>query len=384
MLRAIPCVLMRGGTSRGAFFHASDLPQDRDTLAEVLIAALGAGHPLQIDGLGGGAMVTSKVAIAAPSGDRRADIDYLFAQVLVEKRQVDFSPTCGNMLAGVAPFAIEAGLVAARDGETPVRIRSVNTRALIEAVVQTPNGRVTYEGNTRIDGVPGTAAPILLNFMDVIGSKTGALFPTGRQLDRFEGIEVTCIDVAMPMVIARAADFGLTGHESSDELNADAGFFARMEAIRRQAGAAMGLGDVAASVVPKFAVIAPPRDLGTITSRYLVPDRCHPTHAVSGAICVGSCALAEGTVAEGIARMVEGTDVPVRIDHPSGSIEVRFRGRFERGRPLTIERAGIVRTARKLMGGNIYVPGSVVPRPARLRKAARRNAPITQSELQVV
>jgi 2-methylaconitate cis-trans-isomerase PrpF len=384
MLTAIPCVLMRGGTSRGAFFHASDLPRDRDELAEIMVAALGAGHPLQIDGLGGGAMVTSKVAIVAPSGEGRADIDYLFAQVLVEKRQVDFSPTCGNMLAGVAPFAIEAGLVAARDGETPVRIRSVNTRAFIEAVVQTPNGRVTYEGDTRIDGVPGTAAPVLLNFMDVIGSKTGALFPTGRRVDRFEGIEVTCIDVAMPMVIARAADFGLTGYESSDELNANLEFFARMEAIRRRAGAAMGLGDVAASVVPKFAVIAPPRDAGTVTSRYLVPDRCHPTHAVSGAICVGSCALAAGTVAEGIARTVEGVDVPVRIVHPSGSIEVRFRGVFERGRPLTIERAGVVRTARKLMAGNIYVPGAVVSRPARPLKAARRDAPVAQPEMEGV
>jgi len=268
------------------------------------------------------------------------------------------------MLAGVGPFAIETGLVPARGGETRVLIRNTNTAALIEAVVQTPGGRVTYAGDVRIDGVPGAAAPVLLNFMQVIGSKTGALFPTGNRLDRFDGIDVTCIDVAMPMVIARAVDFGLTGYESHTELNADAGFFARMEAARRQAGEAMGLGDVAESVVPKFAVLAPPRDGGTVASRYFVPDRCHPTYAVSGAICAGSCALASGTVADGIARPVKGTDIPVRIEHPSGSIEVRFRGKFERGNPLVIERAGVVRTARKLMAGDLFVPAALVPRTA--------------------
>lgn len=359
MQTAIPCVFMRGGTSRGPYFHRADLPEDEATLAQVLIAAMGAGHPLQIDGLGGGAIVTSKVAMISRSDHEWAEIDYFFAQVLVEKRLVDFSPTCGNILSGVGPFAIEAGLVEARDGETPVRIRNTNTGALIEAVVQTPGGLVTYEGSAEIDGVPGQAAPVVLNFMEVIGSKTGALFPTGNRVDRFDGVEVTCIDVAMPMAIARAADFGLTGYETRAELDANAAFFARMEAVRRQAGAAMGLGDVADKVVPKFAVVAAPRQTGTVASRYFVPDKCHPSHAVSGAICVGSCALAPGTVAEGIARPASGSDVPVRIEHPSGFIDVRFEGAFGPGETFVLDKAGLIRTARKLMAGEVYVPRSV-------------------------
>jgi len=380
MLTAIPCVLMRGGTSRGPFFHASDLPAERSAIADVLVEALGAGHPLQVDGLGGGASVTSKVAIVSPAADKSAEIDYLFAQVHVDKRSVDFSPTCGNMLAGVGPFAIEAGLVTAQDGETSVRVRNTNTGSLIEAVVQTPGGKVTYAGDTRIDGVPGTAAPVRLNFMQVIGSKTGALFPTGNRLDTFDGVEVTCIDVAMPMVFARAADFGLTGYESRDELDANIDFLARMELIRRQAGAAMGLGDVAGSVIPKFGLLAPPREAGTVASRYFVPDKCHPTYAVSGAICAGSCALSSGTVAEGIARRRDGTDIAVRIEHPSGAIDVQIKGRFEPGKPIAIERAGMVRTARKLMAGHVYVPAAVFPAPARRTRSLRRRVAVTQAQ----
>jgi 4-oxalomesaconate tautomerase len=286
MQTAIPCTFMRGGTSRGPFFRRADLPADEATLAQVLIAAMGAGHPLQIDGIGGGATVTSKVAMVSRSEHEWAEIDYLFAQVFVEQRLVDFSPTCGNMLSGVGPFAIEEGLVRAEDGETKVKIRSVNTGALIEAVVQTPGGKVTYDGTAAIDGVPGTAAPVVRNFRVVVGSKSGALFPTGACRDVIDGVEVTCIDVAMPMAIARAADFGLTGCETKAELDANPAFFARMEAVRREAGRRMGLGDVADKVVPKFGLLAAPRADGHVTSRYFVPDKCHPSHAVTGAVCV--------------------------------------------------------------------------------------------------
>lgn len=358
MQTAIPCIFMRGGTSRGPYFHRSDLPENREELAEVLIAAMGAGHPLQIDGIGGGASVTSKVAMLSRSDHDWAQVDYFFAQVSVGERSVDFAPSCGNILSGVGPFAIEQGLVEAQDGETRVRIHNTNTGALIEAIVQTPGGRVNYEGDTRIDGVPGTAAPIVLNFMDVIGSKTGKLFPTGNAVDTVDGIALTCIDVAVPMVIARAADFGLSGYETREELDADTAFFARMEAIRREAGERMGLGDVSNKVVPKFAILAAPRAGGSIAARYFVPTACHPSYAVTGAIATGSCLLAPGTVAEGLARTASGATVPVTIEHPSGSIDVQFEGRFGDG-PFALDKAGAVRTARKIWAGELYVPQRV-------------------------
>lgn len=360
MQTAIPCLFLRGGTSRGPYFRRHDLPGREDLLAEVLIAAMGAGHPLQIDGVGGGATVTSKVAMLSPSAHGRADVDFFFAQVAVAERLVDFSPSCGNILVGVGPAAIEMGIVAARDGETPVRIHSTNTGALTEALVQTPGGRVEYEGGAAIDGVPGTAAPVVLNFMDVIGSKTGALFPTGRRREMIDGVEVTCIDVAMPMVIARAADFGLTGYESRAELDANRAFFERMEPIRRIAGERMGLGDVSRKVVPKFGLLAPPRAGGAVSSRYFVPDSCHPSHAVTGAICVGSCLLSPGTVADGIALPPPpGPVAVVRVEHVAGVIEVRFEGRFGGADGFMLEKAGVIRTARKIWAGELYVPAWV-------------------------
>ncbi|MGB1546887.1 MAG: PrpF domain-containing protein, partial [Candidatus Puniceispirillaceae bacterium] len=228
---AIPFLFMRGGTSRGPYFNRADLPEDRDQLARILIAAIGSGHPLNIDGIGGGSAVTTKVAMLSASDDDWADIDYFFAQVSVESQLVDFKPTCGNILSGVGSAALEMGLMPISDGVTDVKIRSVNTGARVLARIQTPSGKVGYEGETRIDGVPGMAAPVELNFMDVAGSSTGAFFPTGQPIDQIDGIEVTCIDVAMPMVIARAADFGLTGQESREELDANRAFFEQMEAI---------------------------------------------------------------------------------------------------------------------------------------------------------
>src|SRR3954468_19392327 len=268
MQTKIPCVIMRGGTSRGPFFLLSDLPSDAKTRDEVLLSAMGSPHDYQVDGIGGARSLTSKVAMISRSKQPGADVDYLFAQVLIDQPIVDTKPNCGNMLIAVGPFAIEAGLVPAKDPETTVRIYNVNTKTLVEAIVQTPGGKVTYEGKAAIDGVPGTAAPVGINFKGGIGAVTGKLLPTGKPLDVIDGIEVSCVDVAMPTVFMRAEDFGKTGHETPEELDADKALFERMEAIRRKAGVLMGMGDVSTAVVPKIALLSKPRKGGTITSRY--------------------------------------------------------------------------------------------------------------------
>ncbi|MFW2589473.1 4-oxalomesaconate tautomerase [Sagittula sp. SSi028] len=353
----IPYVFMRGGTSRGPYFNRADLPEDLDTLAEVLLAVVGSGHKINIDGIGGGVAVTTKVAMLSPSDDDWADVDYFFAQVSVEDRLVDFKPTCGNILSGVGPAAIEMGLVTPTGEETEVKIRSVNTGAQVLARVQTPNGKMRYDGDAAIAGVPGTAAPIALNFMGVVGSSTGAFLPTGNLRDTFDGIEVTCMDVAMPMVIARASDFGLTGYESVETLNANTDLFARMEAIRLQAGAAMGMGDVTKSVTPKFGLLAPPKDGGTICTRYFMPWTTHPSMAVTGSQCLASCALTPGTVADGLLDRPDTSPANVVLEHASGTIEVLVD--FEMNNSFSLNSAGLLRTARKLADGMVYVPGSV-------------------------
>ncbi|MFN3824903.1 MAG: 4-oxalomesaconate tautomerase [Pseudorhodobacter sp.] len=355
---AIPFHFLRGGTSRGPYFNRNDLPEDRELLSQVLIAAVGSGHPLNIDGIGGGAAVTTKVAMLSRSETEGCDIDYFFAQVSVEDRLVDYKPTCGNILSGVGPAALEMGLIAPQGDVTRVRIRSVNTGARVEAVVQTPGGRVAYDGAAAIDGVPGTAAPIYLNFMDVVGSVTGSLLATGLLRDVIDGIEVTCMDVAMPICIARAADFGLTGYETAAELDENRDFYARMEPIRLEAGRRMGLGDVSKSVTPKFALLAPPRDGGTITARYFMPWNCHPTMAVTGAQCLASCVLTPGTVAEGLFTPPEGTPALVLIEHPGGVIDVTVD--YENGPDgFTLNSAGLLRTSRLLARGEVMVPVSV-------------------------
>ena len=353
----IPFLFMRGGTSRGPYFRREDLPEDLETLAEVLIAAVGSGHPLNIDGIGGGAAVTTKVAMLSKSDDDWADVDYFFAQVSVEDRLVDFKPTCGNILSGVGPAAIEMGLVIPQGDETEIRIRAVNTGASVVARVQTPGGQLTYEGAAEIAGVPGMAAPIALNFMGVVGSSTGAFLPTGNLRDTIDGIEVTCMDVAMPIAIARASDFGLTGHESAAELDANKGFFARMEAIRLQAGALMGMGDVTKSVTPKFGLLAPGRNGGTIATRYFMPWNTHPSMAVTGSQCLASCALTPGTVAEGMLERPTKSPANVVLEHASGTIEVLVDFNTDDG--FALNSAGLLRTARKLADGHIYVPSRI-------------------------
>ena len=358
MQTAISFYFFRGGTSRGLYFNRADLPQDRETLAQVLISVLGSGHALNIDGLGGGAAVTTKVAMLSRSDDPDADVDYFFAQVSVLDRTVDFKPTCGNILSAVGPAAIEMGLVKPSGDQTRIRVLSTNTGARIEAVVQTPGGAVEYDGNAAIDGVPGTAAPVYLNFMDVVGSTCGALLPTGNLCDVIDGIEVTCMDVAMPMVIARAADFGLTGYETVEELDANRAFYDRMEPIRIEAGKRMGMGDVSGSVTPKFGLLAPPRNDGTVTARYFMPKNCHPTMAVTGSQCLASCVLTPGTVATGLFAPPQGVPALVVIEHPSGAIDVTID--YENGADgFALRSAGLLRTARLLARGEVFVPRSV-------------------------
>jgi 2-methylaconitate cis-trans-isomerase PrpF len=355
---AIPFLFMRGGTSRGPYLNRADLPDDLDTLAEVLIAVVGSGDPLNIDGIGGGNAVTTKVAMLSRSANDWADIDYFFAQVSVMDRTVDFKPTCGNILSGVGPAAIEMGLVDTKGDETTVNIHAVNTGARVVATVKTsPNG-VVYAGDATIDGVSGTAAPVALQFMDTVGGATGAFLPTGNLVDTFYGVDVTCMDVAMPMVIARAEAFGLTGYESAEALNNNVKFFAIMETVRIQAGKAMGIKDVASSVTPKFGLLAPSRDGGTVAVRYFMPWKAHPTMAVTGAQCLASCVLTPGTVADGLAARSNDRPATVTLEHASGKIDVIVDYDLTRD-GINLRSAGLVRTARLLARGEVMIPSAV-------------------------
>jgi 4-oxalomesaconate tautomerase len=353
---SIPAIFMRGGTSRGLYFNKADLPEDRELWDDILLKAFGSPDPRQVDGVGGTTSVTSKTCILSPSDRDDCDIDYFFAQLSVDEAKVDYAPTCGNMLAGIGPYAIETGMVPAEDGETRVRIYQVNTGGRVEAVVRTPGGHVEYEGDFAIDGVPGTAAPILLNFMEVVGARTGKLFPTGEKMETIDGIDVTIIDAAMPCMILRAADVGKTGYESAAELDADPAFFQRVEAMRLEAGRRMGLGDVSGQVQPKIIILAAPRDGGAIASRYFVPDKTHETHAITGGIALAYASVTPGTVAEPLAVLPEGDNRPTfSIEHPAGKLHLALTlTDGEDGKAL--EAAGIVRTARMIMQGSVMVP----------------------------
>ena len=356
---AIPYWFMRGGSSRGPYFRRDDVPQDLDALAEVLMAIVGAGHPINIDGIGGGVAVTTKVAMLSRSDAADVDIDYFFAQVSVEERLVDFKPTCGNILSGVGPAAIEMGLIEATGDSTEVRIRAVNTGARVTATVQTDDGAPVYDGDCAIAGVPGTASPIPLRFADVAGSVTGAMLPTGNLRDTFNGVDVTCLDVAMPVVIAQAEDMGISGYESAAELDANTAFFERLEAIRMQAGVAMGMGDVSESVTPKFAVMAPSRDGGTVATRYFMPWKTHPSMAVTGGQCLAVCALMPGTVSDGLLQRPLSSPADIAVEHPSGQLDVLVDFNLDAER-FSLDSAGLVRTARKLADGHVYVPRALL------------------------
>ncbi len=351
--RMLPCVLMRAGTSRGPFFLKEWLPDDPLLRDRVLIGAIGASDSLQLDGLGGNSSLNSKVAIVSRSALPDCDLDYLFVQVGVGVQSVDVRPNCGNMLSGVAPFAIEQGLIDASIGTTTVRIHNVNTGAKIDATVQTPNGRVTYQGDTRIDGVYGTAAPIFLNFLEAWGAVTGKLFPTGKRMEQFEGIDATCIDAAMPLMIVRAQSLGLTGRESPCELDANADLLFRLEKMRLQAGVRMGLGNVTDSVIPKPVLISEGDDTNTIISRYFTPHRCHASHAITGAIGVATAFVLPSTVASGVQRP-SGNHL-ISVVHPQGEIDLGIELVGE-GKAAVVQEAAVVRTARKIMQGELHLP----------------------------
>lgn len=355
---AIPCTMMRGGTSRGPFFLASDLPEALSAKERVLLAVMGTGNTTQVDGIGGGSSLTNKAAIVSRSSHPEADIDYLFAQVSVSQHMVDFTPSCGNMLSAVVPFAIENGLVSISNDETCVRVHNVNTSSIIEVVLPTPNGRFEYDGSAAIDGVEGTAAPILLNFLNVTGTKTGTLLPTGNLRDTFDGIEVSCVDAAVPMVLIPAESLGKTGYESKEELDSDRLLLARIEKIRREAGFKMGLGDISGKVIPKVGLIAKPQNGGSISSRYFVPENCHAAHAVTGAICVSVCAMLPGSVSDGLIDRENADKTTIQIEHPSGVIDLVLELEGT-GAQMLVPKAGLVRTARKIFRGELYVSDSI-------------------------
>jgi 4-oxalomesaconate tautomerase len=342
---------MRGGTSKGAYFLASDLPEGRVAIDDLLLRIFGSPDARQIDGIGGADPLTSKVAVLAPPSRPDADVDYLFLQVFVDQALVSDAQGCGNILAGVGPAAIERGLVGAQDGETPVRIHMLNTGEVALARVQTPGGRVRYDGAARIDGVPGSHAPIPLMFQNIAGSMCGALLPSGRVVDVIDGIACTLIDNGMPCVIMAAADFGLSGQESREALDGDAVLKARLESIRLQAGPLMNLGDVRDKSVPKMTLVSPPAAGGAVGTRSFIPHRCHASVGVFAAVSVATACTLAGSPAAAVARVP--ADGRFLIEHPTGAAEVLIE--TDAGGAVT--GAGTLRTARKLMDGRVFPRG---------------------------
>ena len=370
----IRCMWMRGGTSKGGVFLASDLPADPATRDRVLLAVMGSPDRRQIDGLGGADPLTSKVAIVSPSARPDADVDYLFAQVVVDEARVDYGQNCGNMLAAVGPFAIERGLVLAGSERTRVAIHMVNTGQIAVATVPTPGGYVEYEGDARIDGVPGTAAPIALSFRDTAGSTCGALLPTGALVDVIDGIRVTCIDNGMPLVLMRAEDLDRSGYETREQLDADRALKARIEAIRLKAGPMMHLGDVASRTVPKMCLISAPLDQNgsvTINTRSFIPHRCHASIGVLGAVSVATAAVMPGTVCDGIAKTSSGATRRVSVGHPTGEFSVQLVLDERDDAQIDVVDAALLRTARWLFDGEVGIPGSIWARDTSNRDAMR-------------
>ena len=383
MQTPIPCLFMRGGTSKGPFFKESDLPADKATRDRVLLSVMGSPDKRQIDGLGGAHPLTSKVAIVRKSTKPGVDIDFLFAQLQPDKDTVDTTPNCGNMLAGVVPFALETGLVQAQGDTSTFRVLTRNTDMACDITVQTPlqtatNGGsasqeiasgkryVEYAGDARIDGAPGSSAPITINFLDTAGSVCSSLLPTGQVKDTItvtgEGFEaftldVTCIDNGMPLVIFKASDLGRTGYESAAELNADDDLKKRIEALRLQISLKMGLGDVAQKNYPKMTLIASPRDGGAITTRSFIPHVCHDAIGVLAAVTVGTACVLKGSVCDGVAVMQPGATQHVSVEHPTGEFSVALE--TDPNNPQNVTKAALLRTARLLIRGEVMVPHAV-------------------------
>ena len=363
---AIPCLFMRGGTSKGPFFNEADLPADIATRDKVLLAAMGSPDKRQIDGLGGAHPLTSKVGIVRKSSTLGVDLDFLFAQLQPDKDTVDTTPNCGNMLAAVVPFALENGLVQAQGDTSTFRVLTLNTDMQCDVTVQTPGGEVQYEGDARIDGAPGSSAPVTINFLDTAGSVCSGLLPTGQVKDTItvtgEGFEpftldVTCIDNGMPLVIFKASDLGRTGYESVAELNADTELKQRIEALRLQVSLTMGLGDVTKKNYPKMTLIAVPRDGGSLTTRSFIPHVCHDAIGVLAAVTVGTACVLDGSVTQGIAVVPAGNPKTISVEHPTGEFSVELG--LDPSNPQNVTRAALLRTARLLMRGEVMVPRSV-------------------------
>ena len=364
MLTAIPCTLMRGGTSKGLFFAAADLPAQRELRDQVLLAAMGSPDARQIDGVGGAHPLTSKVAVIQRSARADADVDYLFLQVAVDAAEVSDSQNCGNILAAVGPWAIEQALVPIAGPTTAVRIHMVNSASIAVAHVPTPEGSVEYEGEARIDGVPGTAAAIPIEFLDVAGSSCGALLPTGNASDSVAGVPVTCIDNGMPVVLLRASDFDKSGYETPSALEADGELKRRIEAMRLALGPRMNLGDVTRKTVPKMCLIAPAQHGGAICTRSFIPHRVHEAIGVLGAVSVATACMLPDSVAApmvtatGQVGTAEHTAARLEIEHPTGFFTVDI-ALERRGSQASVPRAALLRTARKLMRGELFIASRI-------------------------
>lgn len=345
-------MLMRGGTSKGAFFLEDDLPADESARDGLLMQVMGTPDPRQIDGVGGAHPLTTKVAVVAPSIDDDSDVDYLFLQVGVDEATVTDQQNCGNMLAGVGPFAVERGLVDAGDGPVSVRIFMRNTGGRAISSFEVKGGLPVYGGDAEISGVPGTAAAIDIEFLDIAGGTTGALIPTGNVVDEVAGVQATLVDNGMPVVVMRAADLGVGGSENCEELEANGGLRSRLEEIRRTAGEMMGLGDVTSATIPKLTLVSPPISGGAVSTRTFIPHRCHRAIGVLGAVSVATACVLPGSPASQVADLRENTGL-IRLEHPSGVFDARIDIRPGNGLPI-VEKAGIVRTARKLMDGTVY------------------------------
>lgn len=354
MQKPIPTLLMRGGTSRGPFFNAADLPANTAIRDQVLLAVMGSPDRRQIDGLGGANPLTSKVGIVSLSQRPGIDLEFLFAQVVPDKPIVDTTPNCGNMLAAVVPYALETGLVKAQGDTTTLRVLTLNTDMAADITVLTPGGRVSYEGDARIDGVPGTSAPVTINFLDTAGSVCSSMLPTGQVSDVVDGLQVTCIDNGMPMVLLRAEDVGRTGYESVEELNADTELKRRLESLRLKAGLVMGLGDVTHKTYPKMCMINAARQGGHLSTRCFIPHVCHEALGVLAAVTVATACVLPGSVTQGLASVPKGNLKRLSIEHPTGEFTVELE--LDPANPQKITRAALLRTARLLMRGEAMIP----------------------------
>lgn len=358
MQTKIPCTLFRGGTSRGTYFMASDLPANPDLRDRILIAVMGSPDPKQVDGVGGAHPLTSKVAIIKKSQREGVDVDYLFVQVFVDEARTSTKQNCGNILAGVGPYAIEKGLVQAGDPETVVTVFMENTSSMAKLRIQTPGKQVNYEGDAAIDGVPGTSAPVMIEFVGVAGSSCGALFPTGNLMDEINGVQTTLVDNGMPVIVIDAASVGISGHEAIAELEADAALKEKIEAIRLKSGPLMNLGDVADKTVPKIALVSASERGYMINTRCFIPHRVHDAIGVFAAVSVATAAATKGTTAYPMAKMPTGNPKLCVVEHPTGSFTVEV-DIDESKEELTFRHASVLRTARLLFDGYVYIPSAI-------------------------